>query len=178
MNNELFFHDLESERLLLKNISYEDRDFIFKQFSDADVTKYLLDEEPCTTMQEADDIIDCYLIPEPRLQHRWILTLKSDNSKIGTCGFHCWNRENWSVEIGYDMQKEYWDKGYMTEALSAIILFAKQDMQVKRIDAHIYPDNVRSSKLVKKLGFMNSADNVIYAFRGIDYIHNIYQLEI
>lgn len=174
--HEMLFHAIETERLYLKNIAREDREFIFEQFSDPDVTEYLLDEEPYTSISEADDIIEFYNTPEPRNQHRWILILKENGVKIGTCGFHRWNVEEGSVELGYDLKKEYWGRGLMSEALEAILPFAKNEMQVKRIDAHIYPENQRSVSLVQKFGFLHRDETVIYTFRGTDYLHNIYTL--
>lgn len=41
----MIFHDLETDRLILRSISEADRDFIFREFSDDDVNKYLYDAE-------------------------------------------------------------------------------------------------------------------------------------
>lgn len=40
------FKVLETNRLILKNLDYEDRDFLFSQFSDESVNRYLFDAEP------------------------------------------------------------------------------------------------------------------------------------
>lgn len=66
------FRDLETQRLILKSISRDDRDFIFSQFSDNVVTQYLFDNEPLVDINGADQIINFYPQPEQRLQHRWI----------------------------------------------------------------------------------------------------------
>jgi [ribosomal protein S5]-alanine N-acetyltransferase len=103
----MFFKELETDRLVLKNICSEDKDFILKQFSNDTVNQYLFDAESLNNLEEANELIDFYIQPEPRTQHRWILILKVNGIKIGTCGFHCWNKNNNSVEIGYDLQKQY-----------------------------------------------------------------------
>lgn len=133
----MFYRDLETSRLYLKNISQDDREFIFKHFSDGFVTKYLFDAEPLTDISGADEIIECYLQPEPRGQHRWVLVRKTDNVKIGTCGFHCWFPEQGTVEVGYDLREAYCSQGYMTEALNEIFNFAFRTMGVKEINACI-----------------------------------------
>lgn len=51
----MFFCNLETERLILKNIAQEDRNFIFSQFSDDVVNKYLFDAEPLTDIIGADE---------------------------------------------------------------------------------------------------------------------------
>ncbi|MCD8502522.1 MAG: GNAT family N-acetyltransferase [Bacillaceae bacterium] len=94
----MFYTNLETDRLLLKNIDSADREFIFSQFSDDDTNEYLFDAESLTDISEADEIIDFYLQPEPRAQHRWIILRKVDRVKIGTCGVHCWNTGDSTVE--------------------------------------------------------------------------------
>ncbi len=173
----MFFTNLETERLLLKNINQSDREFIFRQFSDKVVTKYLYDEEPLTDVNEADGIISFYLQPEPRAQHRWIIQRKTDGLRMGTCGFHCWNSKDRKVEIGYDLKEEFWGNGYMHEALKKIIGFAKLRMNITEILACIYIENQKSINLVSRLGFVKVATRN-EVFRGKEYLHNIYSLNI
>lgn len=173
----MFYNETETDRLVLKNIAREDREFIFSQFSDAYINQYLFDAEPVTTISEADEIIDFYLQPEPRSQHRWIVTRKLDGVKMGTCGFHCWSIEDFKVEIGYDLQKEFWGNGYMYEALQAIIEFAKKCMDLKEIKACIYTENHKSINLVEKLGFVKTGSKY-EVFRGEKYLHNIYSFNV
>jgi ribosomal-protein-alanine N-acetyltransferase len=171
----MFFTNLETERLFLKNIDTSDRDFIFSQFSDDVVNKYLFDAEPLTDINGADEIIEFYLQPEPRSQHRWIIIRKSDNAKMGTCGFHCWNPTNYTVDIGYDLKEQFWGNGYMQEAINEIITFAKDKMHIEAISACIYIDNHMSIKLAKKLGFVMSGYST-ELFRNKEYKHNRYSL--
>ncbi|WP_346935616.1 hypothetical protein [Clostridium sp.] len=57
----MLFNELETERLFHKNINIDDKDFIFSQFSDDVVNKYLFDAEPVTDMQGANEIITFYI---------------------------------------------------------------------------------------------------------------------
>lgn len=170
------FRPLETERLILKNIGSDDRAFILDMFSDDAVNKYLFDSEPLQNLEEADEIIDFYIQPEPRNQHRWIITRKEDNLKIGTCGFHCWDTNLSNVEIGYDLKKAFHGNGYMTEALQELIEFASNEMKVKTINACIYTDNVDSIKLVQKFGFIKTGSKN-ETFRGEQYLHHIFALQ-
>lgn len=171
------FNNLESNRLTLKCIDETDREFVYRQFSDSAVTKYLYDEEPLTDISGADEIINFYLEAEPRCQHRWIVIEKSIGIKIGTCGYHCWDREKERVEIGYDLLEAYWGNGYMTEALNTIIVFAKNQMNIKEIVASISVDNQQSIKLIEKLGF-KVVGSTNLEFRGHDYLHSTYLLNL
>ena len=76
------FKALETKRLWLKNIDYEDTEFILEQYSNSDINRYLYDAEPMKELSEAQELIDFYTVPEPRSQHRWILVRKLDGAKL------------------------------------------------------------------------------------------------
>lgn len=172
------FKELETKRLRLKNIGYEDADFVYKEFSTDEVNNYLYDAEPISSTAEAKQLIEFYTQEEPRNQHRWIIIMKDTNEKIGTCGFHCWDRMNGIVEIGYDLQPDYWRKGYTSEALEEIIKFAKNEMNVISIIAHIAERNIASIQSVIKLGFYKTNDTYFEEFHEKRYLHYIYQLDV
>lgn len=174
----MLFTNIETERLLLKNISPDDREFIFSQFSNDTINRYLFDAEPVMDISGADDIISFYMKPEPRHEHRWILSLKPDGRKIGTCGFHCWNPDEGTVEIGYDLVEQYTGQGYMSEAIKAIIEFAKTKMKIRVINACIYPENSKSIHLALRNGFVLTGATRVEVFRGEKYLHQIYSLAI
>jgi ribosomal-protein-alanine N-acetyltransferase len=171
----LFFKNLETERLYLKNIDIEDREFMFSQFSNDIINKYLYDAEPLTDISEADEIIEFYMMAEPRNQNRWIIIRKSDDKKMGTCGFHCWNKKLGRVEAGYDLKEEFWGNGYMQEAMKEIIKFAETQMHINEICASVSVENQKSIRLVKNLGFVLSG-SCLEVFRGDEYPHHVYSL--
>jgi ribosomal-protein-alanine N-acetyltransferase len=173
----MLFREIETDRLLLKNISSDDREFIFSQFSDDEVNKFLFDAQPLIDIHGADEIIDFYIQPEPRWQHRWILVKKEDGTKIGTCGFHCWNINCGTCDVGYDLKSAYWSKGYMSEAMKAIISFPYNEMKIKRINACISTDNHRSISLAERLGFNFNGQIKNELFRGKEYEHKIFILD-
>lgn len=166
------FNNLSTARLELKMISHDDVDFIFDHFRDESVSAFLYDAEPFKSIDEATDIINFYVSGEPRLQSRWIMITK-EGEKIGTCGFHNWNKKTGVVEIGYDMKKAYWGRGLMTEALEVILSFAKENMHIKTVNAHVFVGNASSIRLVEKLGFERKASyNEVYL--GEEYPHWVY----
>jgi ribosomal-protein-alanine N-acetyltransferase len=169
----LFFHDLETPRLRLRNVSREDADFFFRQFSDPAVCRYLYDEEPFTEVKQAEELIDFFCREEPRNQHRWVVIRKEDGAAMGTCGFHHWNRQERTVETGYDLREEYWGKGYMTEAMRRIIRFAVENMDLNSIYADIYVGNQSSISLAERLGFARTG-TMSFEFRGESMPHYIY----
>lgn len=58
-----------------------------------------------------------------------------------------------SCHMGYRLDKDEVNKGYMTEALKPVIDFAFTDLGLHRIEANIIPENAPSLRVVEKLGF-------------------------
>ena len=171
------FVNIETERFLLRCVDQSDRDFIFEEFQNDFINEYLFDEEPMTDIAQADALIEYFNMKEPRNQNRWVLINKPENKKMGTCGFHFWDRKKNRVEIGFELMKQYNGKGYMTEAVDAIIEFARIKMKVNKIIANVYIDNRKCKRLLEKLGFIIVGTQECI-FRGSIYLHDIYELEL
>jgi ribosomal-protein-alanine N-acetyltransferase len=148
------FPPIETERLILRQMALEDTDFVFQHFSDSNVTQYLLDEPPVTDYSQAQEIVQFYLEPAGKTHNRWVMVRKSNHQPIGTCGYHTWDKRYFRAEIGYDLSSSFWGQGYMIEALRAIISDGFEQMKLNRIDALVYVENVRSIRLLQRLGFM------------------------
>jgi ribosomal-protein-alanine N-acetyltransferase len=152
-DTSIYFPNLQTERLVLRQLTLEDTDFIFHHFSDPEVTQYLMDEPPVANVEEAQAIIKYYLDPEGKTHNRWGIIRKADHRLIGTCGFHKWDKAHFRTEIGYDLAPDCWGQGFMTEVLRAVINNGFERMKINRIDAMVYINNPRSIQLLQKLGF-------------------------
>jgi ribosomal-protein-alanine N-acetyltransferase len=171
------FPTLETSRLILRPLVDDDIEFVFRHFSDPDVTKYLLDNPPLAERSEAQELIDFYKAPTGTKPTRWCVVSKRDDRAIGTCGYHNWSARNRRAEIGYDLSPDAWGQGFMSEALGAAIDYGFNHMNLNRIEALVYPENVRSVRLLERLGFQ--VDGVLrdYFFHdGKFYDHQLFSL--
>lgn len=98
---------------------------------------------------------DCLSNPEQRVWYAiWNLELNDDsNVVIGNMSFRGLDKEG-VLEIGYGMNAGYEGKGYMTEAVSAIVRWASTQDGVKKIEAEIEESNGASKRVLKKAGFV------------------------
>ncbi|MCE5313386.1 MAG: GNAT family protein [Armatimonadota bacterium] len=168
---------VETERLILKEFKPQDIDFIYRHFSNEDVCRYLFDCEPLTSIEGAKKIIDFYTDSEQSDRNRWCIISKESNKQIGTCGYHRWDKTNNIAEIGYDLERESWGRGYMQEAIGAALKVGFCNMKLNRVQAFTYVQNARSVKMLKKLGF--TAEGIIrdkHYFRGTYYDHYCFSL--
>ena len=55
-------------------------------------------------------------------------------------------------EVAYSLGKAYWNKGYMTEALKAVLVFGLKTVGINRIEAYHAINNPGSGKVLQKSG--------------------------
>lgn len=147
------FPQLETERLFLREIHLEDACDLFGYFSLEEVVEYY-DLAAFTTEQQAVDLIR--LIAgryQEGKQIRWGIALKATNQLIGSCGFHAIERDHFKAEIGYELHKDFWGRGIMTEAIREVLQYGFNVMELNRIEAFYFPENIASAKVLEKNRF-------------------------
>lgn len=147
------FPILETNRLLLRPITMDDKATLYEIFKDEEMMIYY-GMYPLKDMKAITKLIKNFNkgFEEDR-SIRWAIELKEEHKLIGTCGFHNMNKHHRRSEIGYEIHKDYWRKGYVTEAVEEMMSYGMEEMSLNRIEALIYPENIPSQKLLEKLGF-------------------------
>lgn len=72
---------------------------------------------------------------------------------IGTIGFFNLNKENKEGEVGFWISKDYWDKGYMTEAVKLMTNYIFNYLGYNEINAYIHRLNKSAKKVMQKSGY-------------------------
>ncbi|PXV66766.1 RimJ/RimL family protein N-acetyltransferase [Dysgonomonas alginatilytica] len=80
------------------------------------------------------------------------IILKSENKSIGSANFKNSPQENSDVEIGYGINADYRNEGYMTEAVQAMCEWALPQSGVNSVIAETDKENDASQKVLKKCG--------------------------
>ena len=150
------FPQLETDRLVLREMTLDDAGFYFHHFNKDEIVEGCCFAGPAS-LKEAKEELERYCIRPFRggLGIRWGIGRRGSGDLIGTCGYYDWNRTMRKAEIGYDLDPAYWGSGIMTEALQAILKYGFERLNLNRIQAIIDSKNTRSIKLVERLGFKN-----------------------
>lgn len=86
----------------------------------------------------------------------WIFKKENENKIIGCVAFNNIVRGSFlSCHLGYKLDKDEINKGYMTEAIQKGIDIIFNEYGLHRIEANIMPKNKPSLRVVEKLGFYN-----------------------
>ncbi|MEW9121529.1 MAG: GNAT family protein [Thermotaleaceae bacterium] len=153
-HENIIFPKIETEDLLLRKIELSDATRLLAIWSNKDVTKYM-NIEPFENLEQVKDMVELLnSLFEQREANRWAIVLKEKNCVIGTCGYNRGlKEEDFLGEIGYELDKAYWGKGYGTEALKAVIDYGFEQLELNRIEAMVMLENIQSTALLKRLGF-------------------------
>jgi len=167
------FPNLETERLFLRRIVKEDVDEIFALRSDEQTMKYI----PRPLVKTAEDALEHIAMIDEKIESNeginWAITLKNSSKLIGIIGHYRIRPEHFRAEIGYMLLPEYHGKGIITEAITEVVNYGFEVMQMHSIEAIIDPDNIASAKVLQKNGFVKEAhlkENEYYEGRFLDTV--------
>jgi ribosomal-protein-alanine N-acetyltransferase len=161
VNLNLFsqFPVIQTNQLTLRKIEpEEDAADLYAFYSDPLVIRYL-DWEGPSSLEESKVLIEswnrCF---EEKKLIPWGICLHDCRQLIGTIMFMPTRGTFeevplYPLTLGFDLNHDYWNKGIMTEALNAVITFAKENIGPHRIQAEVVPENSASLRVLKKLGF-------------------------
>jgi len=80
------------------------------------------------------------------------LELRENSRVIGAVRIDTSSVNDRAASIGYGLNPDYWKRGYMSEAVKAVLAFGFGQMRMHRIWATVDPDNEASWRLLERLG--------------------------
>lgn len=162
---------IDLDDIYLRAVEYEDYKDMFDYGSDDEVTKTLA-WGTYTELQDALDSIQNVFLTRPKkeIPAAYAIVHKQDHKMIGTCDFFRVDWEDAVGEIGYVLNRKYWNRGYMTKVCKAVIQFGFEYLGLQKIEIRHLPENNGSRRVIEKCGFTYTKD--VY-FKNFDrYIPN------
>ncbi|MBD3106790.1 GNAT family N-acetyltransferase [Bacillus sp. AGMB 02131] len=143
---------IETERLLLRKITFDDANDLFEYTSDQMVSEFV-------TWDHHETILDTkgfiHFVNQQYALKKvapWGIEYKENNKMIGTIDFVSWQPKHHNAEIGYAVAQPYWGQGITTEAAKALINFGFTKMDLVRIQARCMIGNIGSQRVMEKCG--------------------------
>jgi len=97
----------------------------------------------------------------------WIIADKSSDNLLGAIRINEYSLRSSCCDLGYELDFDYWGKGYMSEALGAVVNFAHNTMDFNRIEAYTFPGNPGSDGVLLKNGFrLEGVEREKMSFKG------------
>lgn len=143
---------LKTERLRLRKAKLSDAEAIFCQYAqDAEVTKYVSWSAHKDIEETREYVRMCLLAWDVGKAFHWVIERNEDKQAIGMIIARVAG-EKW--ELGYVLARVYWGRGYMTEALKALVAWALKQKDIYRIWAVCDVDNIASARVMEKAGML------------------------
>ncbi len=153
----------------------EDIPTFVRWFNDPEVRRYLMMYGPMSRAQEEQWFermlgrTDEFLFAiEAAVAHGW--------THIGNLGLHRVDWKNRTATLGMVLgEKEYWGKGYGTDAGSVVLRFAFHELNLHRVELETYSFNPRAMRCYEKLGFIQEGVRRKALYREGQY-HDVHTL--
>jgi ribosomal-protein-alanine N-acetyltransferase len=159
--------NIETERLLLRKILPEDAEMVYKWMSDPEVCKY-----ECWTPHPNTRFTRGYIIEvmggyRSDKTYHWGIQL-GDELIGSVCAVNVDDHSHKAL-LGYAIAKSYWNKGYTTEAVKAVIRYMLLEVGLNRLEATHSVNNPASGRVMQKAGMMleGHAREYYYSNAGI-----------
>lgn len=155
---------LETERLILRPMTDADVEEVFRMRRDDEIMRFI--REPVASRREAEDWIKM-------ISSRWAkdrigfcgVIEKQSGKFAGWCGL--WQlKESREIEVGYAIVKDFWRKGFASEAANAFLAYGFNELSFEKIVAVARPENAGSRAVMEKIGMR------------FDYIGKFYEREL
>lgn len=153
------FPVLQTNRLVLQEVTLEHSSNVFGFRGDFEVTKYNCGAA-YTSLEQVNSLISSQIDDfNAKRSIRWGISLPNmDRSVVGPVmgmvGFNYWDRTDRRASVGFELHRELWGHGYMTEALGAVLRFGFERMGLNRIEADASVYNDKCITMLKRMGFV------------------------
>ena len=143
---------LETDRLILRPLTVADGPAVFVWTGDPEVNRYMsypLHTDIETTRQWLRAVELDTEVQAGKENYTFGFVRRSDGLLIGSGGIRRQEDDIW--DFGYNLRRDCWGRGYTTEAMKAIIDFARR-RGAKVFAAHHAVDNPASGRVMEKCG--------------------------
>ena len=145
--------ELNTSDLSLRPVKLSDAEGLFSMLADEESMKYW-SSQPVSDVSDALKVLREDMESDARGSSIcWAVTLNGQDEMIGKCILFQLSPANHRAEIGFILNRKYWRRGLMHQALDAVIDFAFTTLKLHRLEADVDPDNAGSLGVLEKLGF-------------------------
>ena len=149
---------LESERLILRPFQEADIEPFAAYRSDPEIARYQ-SWEPPVTLEQAARFVNDMKNARPGVQgewYQWAVERKAAPGLIGDCAFQILPPDGAhdprQAEIGFSFARAYQGQGFAAEAVSRLLDYLFDDLNLHRVVAITDTENRGAARLLERLG--------------------------
>lgn len=144
---------LETERLILRRFSADDAAAMFTNYAnDDEVTKFMRFATHTSVEVSKNYLLSCEENYKKLNYYHWAIQTK-EGECIGSLSAFV-DDFDFKADLGYCIGRAYWNKGYTSEAVSAVIEFLFDEVGLNKVEAYHSVNNPASGKVMQKAGMV------------------------
>ncbi len=173
--NHMGTREIETDRLLLRKFKYEDNNSMRKNWISNPNIQKIYSEPVYTTNKETKELLNRYIENyENKNYYRWNISIKGNNDSVGQIAYFLIDDKNHFGEIEYCIGEKFQNKGYITEAVKAIIGFGLKEIGLNKVQVCHKSNNPASRRVIEKSGFKYEGTLREYFYMDGEYIDRLY----
>jgi RimJ/RimL family protein N-acetyltransferase len=140
---------ITTSRLILRRPLLSDADAVFEFGRDQEVTLYM-DWPAHTSVQAAKEYLrDCVPRWDTAQEYDWMIALRDTGQVIGGISIRV---RGHSADFGYILNRDFWGRGFATEAANAVVNWVFGIGSIYRVWATCDTENLASVRVLEKVG--------------------------
>jgi RimJ/RimL family protein N-acetyltransferase len=166
----MYFKKLIGKKCYLSPIDINDAEKFTEWLNDLEVIENMLLYPQIISLSNEKEYLE-----KLSKEHDYSIIDIETNELLGNCGFGSIDHINQTAEVGIFIgNKNYWNRGYGTEALSLLIDYGFKGLNFHSIFLRVYSTNERAIKCYGKIGFKiigKRREAVLRGMERFDYVH-------
>jgi RimJ/RimL family protein N-acetyltransferase len=146
---------LETERLILRELTLDDLDALVELDSDPAVLRNINGGVPTSRYEMETDYLPAFMsyYTDPPSFGFWAAIEKATGAFLGWFHFRSFeDADPLRPELGYRLKRSSWGKGYATEGSRALIDKGFTDLEITAVTAMTYGEHTASRRVMEKCG--------------------------
>ena len=152
----------DTARLKIRPFNIKDAQYIYKNWASNDNVTKFLNWNTHKSIEESAEYCGSVVKATPKLDYfHWIIELTEIGEPIGDIAAVKVDTEKCEAEIGYVLGEKWWNQGYMSEALEAVLAYLIFVIGFDKITIQHFTDNKASGRVMQKCGLNHTGTSKI-----------------
>ena len=154
---------LETPRLILRPFAAHDLDRMTQLMANKDFMRFSMG--PMTPEQTRSFLDKVIGWDRDGMLSQFAMIVRSNETLVGYCGFfHQEVDSKMEIEIGYRLQRDFWNRGLASEAARTVHDHGFRDLKLERVVSLIHPENHASRRVAEKNGMILERETIFRSF--------------
>jgi RimJ/RimL family protein N-acetyltransferase len=162
---------VNTERLRIRSLTAADQDGLHAMYGDAETMRFIGRSGRPTDHDGTARVFDWFRRHEALHGFSlWALDERDGEPMVGVAGLLWEEGHGPDIEVVYLVRRDRWGRGYATEATQAVLDMAHGALDLRRIIALSYPENLGSQRVMAKAGMRPDGQTEAYGRRMVRFV--------